>query len=402
MLNHFIPQPVGPAVKAEQIRLLYQQGSATQILGVITGVIGTTVFWQVADHAMLMLWLGVHVAVSVIRLALNRKFTTSTVVNQDAIERWGTIYVIGTFISGLVWASLSLFFDSSWASPYQVILFAIYTGIIAGAYNTNASLFVAFPAFYLAPAICLTYVILHQAGSGYLQLGMFFIIYIVLMYVSALKLHNRLAQTLETRFENERLAQTLAHSNQQLTLFADTDELTGIHNRRAMNRCLASEWNRHHRVKEPLSLLFIDLDFFKQYNDTYGHDGGDQCLIRVAQLLQSHAKRSIDMAARFGGEEFAIILPETDEVNAIKLAEEIRADIEHLQMPHSSSSVADHVTLSIGVATLIPAQPDNERLLCLSADEALYQAKRRGRNRVIHAHRLFDSTMKMRMLFDQQ
>jgi diguanylate cyclase (GGDEF)-like protein len=402
MLKRLIPLPVCPAVKAEQIRLLYQQGATTQILGILTAIIGITVFWQVADHAMLALWLGAHVVVSVIRLTLNRKFTTSAIVEQDAIEKWGTTYVIGTFISGLIWASLSLFFDPSWASPYQVMLFVIYTGIIAGSYNTNASLFVAFPAFYLPPATSLAYIMFNQSGSGFLQLGTLFIIYIVLMYVSALKLHNRLAQTLEIRFENERLAQTLAHSNQQLTLFADTDELTRIHNRRAMNRCLASEWNRHHRVQEPLSLLFIDLDFFKQYNDTYGHAGGDQCLIRIAQILQNHAKRSIDMAARFGGEEFAIILPETDEVNALKIAEEIRADTECLQIPHSSSSVADHVTLSIGVATLIPAQPDNERLLCLSADEALYQAKRRGRNRVIHAHRLFDSTMKMRMLFDEQ
>ncbi len=402
MLKQLIPHPVGPAVRTEQIRLLYQQGATTQILGVLTALISFTVFWQVADHALLILWLGVLLAVSAIRLAFNRKFINSAVVETEAMERWGAIYVIGTFISGLVWASLSLLFDPTWASPYQVMLCLIYTGIIAGAFNTNISLFVAFPAFYLPPAACLTYIMLNQAGTGFLQLATLLVIYIVLMYVSALRLHNRLAQTLEIRFENESMAKALADSNLQLTQFADTDELTGLYNRRAMNRCLASEWNRHLRIKQPFSLLFIDLDFFKQYNDTYGHDGGDQCLIRVAQLLKNHAKRSIDMAARFGGEEFAVILPETDEASALKIAEEIRADIDCLQIPHSSSTIADHVTLSIGVATLIPERPDNERLLCLSADEALYQAKNRGRNRVIHAKHLFDSTVQMYSLFKQK
>lgn len=292
----------------------------------------------------------------------------------------------GTFISGLIWGSLSLFFSPDWPAHYQVTLFAVYTGIIAGAFNTNTSLFVAFPAFYLPPVGFLYYVMSRQPAEGFYFLASLFMIYVILMYVSALKFHNSLAMSLEARFENERLAEQLAQSNQKLVSLADTDELTGISNRRSMDRCLRREWNRLFRAGMPLSLLFIDLDFFKQYNDIYGHDGGDQCLIQVAKILRNHSQRSNDTAARFGGEEFAVILPETSEDDALKIAEAILADLESLQIPHSGSVVAKHVTLSVGVATMIPNQPDSDDFLRLSADRALYQAKKMGRKQVVKAN----------------
>ncbi|MGZ8272065.1 MAG: GGDEF domain-containing protein, partial [Methylophilus sp.] len=252
--------------------------------------------------------------------------------------------------------------------------------------NTNTSLFVAFPAFYLPPVGFLYYVMSRQPAEGFYFLASLFMIYVILMYVSALKFHNSLAMSLEARFENERLAEQLAQSNQKLVSLADTDELTGISNRRSMDRCLRREWNRLFRAGMPLSLLFIDLDFFKQYNDIYGHDGGDQCLVQVAKILCKHSQRSNDMAARFGGEEFAVILPETSEDDALKIAEAILADLESLQIPHPGSTVAKHVTLSVGVATMIPNQPDGDDFLRLSADRALYQAKKMGRKQVVKAN----------------
>lgn len=386
MLKYFLPEPVSPSVRAEQIRLLYHQGVPIQTLGILTAIISVIMFWKVADHVMLGLWLGVHVVVSLIRLAATVKFTRSNIVEYRALERWGRFYVAGTFISGLIWGSLSLFFNPAWPTAYQVTLIMIYTGIIAGAFNTNSSLFVAFPVFYLPPTGFLIYMMLRQPVEGFFVIASLFMIYTVLMYISALKFHNRLAHSLEVRFENERLAEQLAQSNQKLMYLADMDELTGIANRRSMDRCLRSEWNRLFRARKPLSLLFIDLDFFKQYNDTYGHDGGDQCLIQVAKILHNHSQRSNDMAARFGGEEFAVILPETSEEDALKIAETILADLESLQIPHSGSEVAKHVTLSVGVATMIPNQPDSDDFLRLSADRALYQAKKMGRKQVVKAN----------------
>lgn len=386
MLKYFLPEPVNPWVRAEQIRLLYRQGVAIQALGILTAIVCVIMFWKVADHAMLGLWLGVHVIVSLIRLTATVKFTRSYIVEYPDLERWGHAYVVGTFISGLIWGSLSLFFNPAWPAPYQVMLIAVYTGITAAAFNTNSPLFVAFPAFYLPPVGFLIYVMSRQPAAGFFALTILFMIYAVLMYISALKFNAHLAHSLAASFENERLAEQLAQFNQKLMSLADTDELTGIPNRRSMDRCLRREWNRLFRAKRPLSLLFIDLDFFKQYNDTYGHDGGDQCLIQVARILRNHAQRPYDMAARFGGEEFAVILPETSEDDALKIAKTILADLEKLQIPHAGSAVAKHVTLSVGVATMIPNQPDGDDFLRLSADKALYQAKKLGRRQVVIAN----------------
>ncbi|MGD8484384.1 MAG: diguanylate cyclase, partial [Thioalkalispiraceae bacterium] len=294
-----------------------------------------------------------------------------TLSEQDIIDKWGTGYVLGTLVSGITWGMLAFFYDPTWPAPYQVILFVVYTGITAGAFNTNTPLFIAFPAFYLPPVACLMVVMLKQRGEGFHELAALFMIYIILMYLSAIKFHNRLAKSLQIRFENEQLA--------------DMDELTGLYNRRSMDKYLASEWNRHYRSQKPLSLLFIDIDFFKQYNDTHGHAGGDQCLVEVSQLLKNNVQRSSDMVARFGGEEFAVILPETGEADAMQVAEKIHSGLTQLQIPHESSPVAAHVTMSVGVATMVPEQTDNSNLLLKMADEALYQAKNTGRDRVIKA-----------------
>ncbi|MGD8525877.1 MAG: diguanylate cyclase [Thioalkalispiraceae bacterium] len=371
MLNFLLPDKVNQAVRAEQVRLLHHQGFTIQFLGIITALICVTLLWKVADHFMLLIWLLVMVVISLVRLSFTVKFIKSTLSEQDIIDKWGTGYVLGTLVSGITWGMLAFFYDPTWPAPYQVILFVVYTGITAGAFNTNTPLFIAFPAFYLPPVACLMVVMLKQRGEGFHELAALFMIYIILMYLSAIKFHNRLAKSLQIRFENEQLA--------------DMDELTGLYNRRSMDKYLASEWNRHYRSQKPLSLLFIDIDFFKQYNDTHGHAGGDQCLVEVSQLLKNNVQRSSDMVARFGGEEFAVILPETGEADAMQVAEKIHSGLTQLQIPHESSPVAAHVTMSVGVATMVPEQTDNSNLLLKMADEALYQAKNTGRDRVIKA-----------------
>ena len=378
-----LPAKPNMQVRAEQIRMLYAQGTTIQVLGVFTGLLAVGVFWDLADHTHLLFWLSAHVAVSAIRLRFNVLFRRKQPSGVKTMQRWANLYVAGTFISGLVWGSLCLFYDASWAAPYQVILFVIYTGITAGSFNTHTPYFIAFPAFYLPPVFSLMYTLSLQQDEGYIALATLFAIYIVLMYVSALRYHNSLTRSLEIRFDNERLADELSLSNQRLSSLADTDELTGLSNRRSMFNRLASEWNRHYRSQTVLSLLYVDIDCFKQYNDTYGHEAGDQCLIRISRLLHDHALRSSDMSARFGGEEFALILPDTNKQDAERIAASIIDNLACLKMPHSGSSVADHVTVSLGIATMVPHEPDNDAVLRETADQMLYRAKHEGRNRFI-------------------
>ena len=160
------------------------------------------------------------------------------------------------------------------------------------------------------------------------------------------------------------------------------DGLTGIANRRNFDLALEREWKRAQRSVQPLSLLLLDIDFFKPYNDNYGHGPGDDTLRQVATGLQQSITRPADLAARYGGEEFVCLLPETDREGAQNMGEEVRKAIEGLAIPHAYSQVADHITVSVGAACVTPNENSSAAKLLESADQALYRAKESGRNRV--------------------
>lgn len=170
--------------------------------------------------------------------------------------------------------------------------------------------------------------------------------------------------------------------NQELSNLANLDGLTQIANRRRFDDCLASEWQRHLRETKCLALILIDIDYFKLYNDYYQHQKGDECLITIAQNIAKISKRSGDLAARYGGEEFVIILSNTDDEGALIVAEEIRQAIVNLQIPHARSKIYPYVTLSLGVASMIPDFNFTPSQLIYQADRALYLSKEKGRNQV--------------------
>lgn len=164
---------------------------------------------------------------------------------------------------------------------------------------------------------------------------------------------------------------------------ANQDFLTGLGNRHAFDDALAKEWRRAFRQETPLSLIMLDVDHFKAYNDTYGHLTGDNCLKAVGQVIAENLHRAGDVGARYGGEEFAVILPMTDAEGAAALAEQIRTQVQELAIPHSGSPEVGLVTVSAGTATLFPTSESNLESLIATADAALYQAKHGGRNRVV-------------------
>jgi diguanylate cyclase (GGDEF)-like protein/PAS domain S-box-containing protein len=182
------------------------------------------------------------------------------------------------------------------------------------------------------------------------------------------------------------LLHDISHHKQSETALqraALADPLTGIANRRQFDACLDKEWQRAIRTARPLSLLVLDVDHFKQFNDLLGHAAGDQCLQAVADTLQAHALRATDLAARYGGEEFVLLLPDTPYAGAASVAESIRAGIEKLRVRNPRSATSDYVTVSVGAATFVPTQFDDIRSLFLTADRAMYDAKAAGRNRIL-------------------
>jgi diguanylate cyclase (GGDEF)-like protein/PAS domain S-box-containing protein len=174
----------------------------------------------------------------------------------------------------------------------------------------------------------------------------------------------------------------LKHYQNFLENLSATDGLTGISNRRRFDDFLEQEWRRAMRSKTPLSLILMDIDLFKGFNDNYGHLAGDDCLRQLAQCLAGIIRRSIDLAARYGGEEFACVLPDTDLEGAMWVANRIRQKVNEMNIPYTFSSIANHVTISMGVATLVPVPGQSLSDLIQNADNLLYMAKQNGRNQI--------------------
>lgn len=191
--------------------------------------------------------------------------------------------------------------------------------------------------------------------------------------------------------EQARKAETaLRHANAKLELLATLDGLTQIANRRRFDAFLSQTWRMMLRQKQEISVIMCDVDYFKRYNDTYGHQAGDACLQKIAEVLQRVANRGGDLVARYGGEEFAIILGNTDEFGARSLCYNLRWAIAELNIPHSASDVSSYVTLSIGICTMVPSLQLLPESLVAMADKALYSAKHQGRNRAVHSSDLLN------------
>ncbi|GAB2656368.1 GGDEF domain-containing response regulator [Vibrio panuliri] len=184
--------------------------------------------------------------------------------------------------------------------------------------------------------------------------------------------------------ELEELQQQLEETNEQLLMLSTTDSLTGLYNRRRFEQIFAEEWERASRAGTALSLIMLDIDHFKLYNDTFGHHLGDDCLRTVAKALQTMQLRELDRVARVGGEEFAIVLPDTEQSGAELVAEKVRNVIAELQIPHNDESGRSIVTASLGVSSIYPNRDLSRRYLAEAADEALYESKSNNRNCVTY------------------
>lgn len=190
-------------------------------------------------------------------------------------------------------------------------------------------------------------------------------------------------QALQQEIKHRQVAEAaLQSANQKLQRLAYLDGLTQIANRRKFDEMLIEEWRIMKRQQLPLSLILCDIDYFKQYNDTYGHQVGDDCLCAVAAAIATCTGRLSDVAFRYGGEEFAVLLPNTSLADAIKVAKAIQTNIQRLQLPHRQSKVSQYVTASLGVTSMIPSAVTAPQELLMQADRALYQAKLEGRDQI--------------------
>ncbi|MEM7793217.1 MAG: diguanylate cyclase [Cyanobacteria bacterium P01_C01_bin.118] len=194
----------------------------------------------------------------------------------------------------------------------------------------------------------------------------------------------RVNQQLHQKLQEQEVSrQYLKKENQKLYRLANIDELTQIMNRRFLDRQLDYEWQQLQQVGQPLSVILFDVDYFKRYNDYYGHLAGDRCLWKIARAVKESLQGESNFVARYGGEEFAVVLPNVDESGAVAIAQTIQQAIHTLAIPHAQSEVSSIVSVSLGIASIVPLPESSWKGLVDRADQALYEAKRQGRDRYI-------------------
>lgn len=350
-----------------------------RVLGVIALIIlnlfnitDRTMLPDIADRAM-MIRLGIVTPIMALALAA---------LHMPALSRWREWLVSGLIV--LAGGSLVYFFTQS-QHPNAL---QYHTGVILIVMFGNI---VIRQRFWFAFATSVAVLLLFIAGIAQLQqmspeiklnsdMVLFSAVAISLVANYQMEYDSRRGylQTLLQRIE----ALKLKRSRDELDRQAKSDPLTGLANRRYFDSRLLTEWSRAQRDEETIAIIYLDVDNFKAYNDHYGHQAGDECLIRVANEIQQCVQRSNDVCARYGGEEFIILLPQTTREHALTLAERVRSAVEAAQLRHDYSNAAHVVTISCGIACRVPAPGDSSGKLIEAADHALYAAKSSGRNRV--------------------
>lgn len=363
----------------EQISLLYTTSPVRPLLHLLPGIV---IYWMVADltgHRIAITWLAILTGVNLARFIHIRAIRKKLASIRD-FRKISWQFATGCGLTGFAYG-----IGLAWFMPYlpeirQLAILAVAITVIPGAmvsFSTSKQSFFSYlyPKLGIPMMLCLGWV---DAFHTYLFL--YGIIYLMVVLTLFNWYYNVLTDSIRIRLQNHELVESLRESNRQLAELSTIDGLTGIANRRHFDELLEKEILRCKREGKPVSLLMLDIDFFKEYNDEYGHLKGDECLQKISQALQQKIKRPGDIVARYGGEEFCIITPATGQDGAFQLARQIQQGIEQLGIYHGKSDVASNVTVSIGIATLLPTDTCNSREILSAADTALYEAKKAGRN----------------------
>ena len=364
---------------------LYDQKTTLIVGGLMPSAVGIVCFLR-TGLSWYLLWSAAALVVLCGRLVLDAAFRRSNDRSSDALVIWRRRFLIGCSLAGALSGVAAALTRAVPDAFTQTLVNTLITSYVMGAASRNAVYPLAAYAFILLAEVPLAVACLFSGDEFYRTYVAFTLCYIFISFAFVRYLYDQVVRFLITDEQNVALLNDIRNANAELgaanrslAMLAKIDALTGLANRRRFDEQLLKESRRVQRSRTNLSLLMLDIDCFKLYNDRYGHPAGDRCLFAVGQALTMSLRRPSDTVARYGGEEFSAILPDTDADGAAALGEDIRAAVEALGIEHADSP-RGVVTVSIGVATVAPGQhPDTQDLLRL-ADEALYSAKRAGRN----------------------
>ncbi len=403
-------------LRSRQIELLYDQSVTVIPVMMAIAMVTTVAYWDLLDKSRLLTWLVALMLLSLVRLTSAFRYKKQAPpVSHNA--PWLHLYLVGLFLSACLWESLVFMVIMQLSLHDSAILLLVLVGLAAG---SSAYLIVLKRAYltllvpYLLPV---GFYLVFTAHDSWHVVGWTILIVFGFLIVTSIRPHQNLNQGLLLHLEKLSLLEQLKQEKQEIErlnikLNMDIDEirekeqelmqardraermarqmerlssqdgLTGIANRRRMDENLRVEWSRSLREQTPLSMILCDVDRFKHYNDTYGHEAADSALQRIAEILDSVCRRGGDLAARYENDEFGIILPNTEHEHAVELAEQLRAEVEALQIHHVQSNVPQVLTISFGVASAVAETELSAAVLIANADKALNAAKNLGRNQV--------------------
>lgn len=348
----------------------------------LVALINVGLFWSKINSSFIFAWALFLLFTSAVRWWLKARYERNQ--RQHSPDYWRTLFALSSLLLGLVWLTWSLYVGAAieFGGVGLSIIVITAAGLVSGAVASTSSSPYSFILFAVPILLPLSVVLLFDEDTEIRGIGVLMILFFVIILRQLLRIHEVLKESIINSLELEKSKEQTEMLARELYQLSTTDALTSVTNRRGFDEALESEWSRARRLKAPISLLMVDVDFFKTFNDTLGHIAGDECLQRVASALPGYVRRAGETIARYGGEEFAILLPNTTSGEAIEIAENIREGIMKLDVKHPASDVADRITISIGVHSVTPGQLEDSQQLIERADQALYQAKEAGRNRV--------------------
>lgn len=320
-------------------------------------------------------WALAYGLIMLLKFILVRQYELRDKIALVNIPKWLKAIDLLQLLTAISFCYLIIYYNANWPLVNQIIFWMVIISMVSGGIILYAMRLQTYLCFALPLIACSIYSTYSIQQDPYHLMSIMLVIYGFGVIKSAFAFKECIH---ELYIHQQKLAET----NHRLESIASKDPLTRLPNRRSYDEYFASEWDRHKRSASILSLMIIDVDQFKEYNDHYGHNEGDTCLIRVGNIINNNLKRPGDMACRYGGEEFVVILPDTGYEGVIEVAERIRKAIHDLKIPHLTSDVCPFLTVSIGVSSIDPDDQNEPQDFFNHADSQLYIAKNTGRNKV--------------------
>jgi len=367
------------AVYAEQVKLLYACSKYRPCLHIISAIVVVLIVLDSVPLAYITVWILALSALNIYRII---DFSNTQKI-IDKIDDWRPFhkrFLLSAASLGLIYGLGLAFIFTQLPLINQIYILCIVATLVPAGLVSFASDRYSFYAYFYSLCIPLLLQIILLAKSPYISIGICAIAFIAITRQLFLWNHEVIKNSIQLKLKNEELLESLQQTNIRLQQQNIIDDLTKIPNRRHFDEILEKEWLRAKRIRTSLALLMIDIDFFKQYNDTFGHLKGDECLKQIATVLSNNLNRPGDFVARYGGEEFCILIPETDLDGALTFAEKVHTTIIELKIDNPGSEVSKYLTISIGIAAIVPKHDDSYMDLIYTSDKALYKAKADGRN----------------------